>query len=160
MSDYFYFRQVQTILDYFWLVQTISEYFSLFQIISDYFRLLQTIYYLRLFQTIFQIFILFQSISNYFWLFQNFLWLFYEILWDILDFFFENIKFTLEAEVLSSFCSCCKLRGPAAFSAVDFPQKQISFAKYKLISFCCNYLVMFVTWWKIYHEKMALIQSK
>ena len=88
---YFHFKRFQIIIDYFRLFIIISDYFLFFLIISHYFRLFQIIsYYFRLFQTI----------NEYFWTFCD---IFYEI---YLDFCFENIKFTLEAEVLSTFCSC------------------------------------------------------
>ena len=91
ISDYFsitdYFKLFLSIWDYFLPFQTISDYFKLFQTISDYFRLLLTITdYFSLLQTITELFVTF-----------------YEI---FLDCCFESIKFTLEAEVLSTFCSC------------------------------------------------------
>ena len=52
--------------------------------------------YFRLFLTIFDSFRLFLNISELFVTFYE----------KFLDFCFENIKFTLEAEVLSTFCSC------------------------------------------------------
>ena len=99
---------LSTFSDYFWLFQTMSDFFRLFQTTSDYFRLFQTIsYYLGifLFRTTLDYFQLFLINSDYFRLFWKVLWLCYEIFWD---FSFEKKKFTLEAEVLSTFCSCFK----------------------------------------------------
>ena len=96
----------QTISDYVRLFQTISDYFRLFQTISDDFSLFRNISisdYFRLFPTIFDKFWLFKTLSGYFGTFCDFVMRYFGI-------FVLRKKITLEAEVLSTFCSCLSYR--------------------------------------------------